>query len=375
MSVQGVSTRKCANLEGGGETAYGFGVHSRAGIRDVAEAAGVSVATVSRALNKPDSVTPVLRARVTDAARRLGYLGNGAARALASRRSGAMGALVPTLDNPIFAACIDAFQQRLDVHGMSLLVASAGYDAAAETRGLRTLLQRGVDGVLLVGAAHEAETWALLPPDLPAVVTWMHRAEGCALPCIGFDNAAAAARVTRHLLALGHRRIGMIAGLAHGNDRAAARIAGVRAALAEAGLTLAPPLLAERAYSVSEGSAAMVALLALPDPPTAVVCGNDHLAFGALVAARRAGLVVPDDVSVTGFDDLDFLAHGDPPLTTVHVPAAEMGRRAADHLAALASGQAPPPPAELEAPVVLRGTTAPPARRRISAVRRSHVAR
>ncbi|MGG5820390.1 LacI family DNA-binding transcriptional regulator [Falsiroseomonas sp. HW251] len=326
----------------------------------MAEAAGVSVATVSRALNTPDRVTPALRARVTEAARRLGYLGNGAARALASRRSGAMGALVPTLDNPVFAACIDAFQQRLDAHGMSLLVATAGYDAAAETRGLRTLLQRGVDGILLVGASHEPETWALLPPGLPAVVTWTHRAQGCALPCIGFDNAAAAGRMARHLLSLGHRRIAMIAGLARGNDRASARIDGVRTALAEAGMTLAAPLLAERAYSVAEGSAAMTALLDLPDPPTAVICGNDHLAFGALVAARRKGLAVPADVSITGFDDLDFLAHGDPPLTTVHVPAAEMGRRAADHLAALAGGQAPPAPAELEAPVVLRGTTAPP---------------
>lgn len=363
MQATAVSSRKDVSVEAGPEIGYTDAVRERSGIRDVAEAAGVSVATVSRALNTPDRVTPALRARVADAARRLGYLGNGAARALASRRSGTMGALVPTLDNPVFAACIDAFQQRLDAHGMSLLVATAGYDAAAETRGLRTLLQRGVDGILLVGAEHEPETWALLPPGLPAVVTWTHRAEGCALPCIGFDNAAAAARITRHLLALGHRRIAMIAGLARGNDRAAARIAGVRAALAEAGLTLAPPLLAERAYSVAEGSAAMAALLALPEPPSAVICGNDHLAFGALAGARRAGLAVPADVSVTGFDDLDFLAHGDPPLTTVHVPAGEMGRRAADHLAALAAGQAPPLPAELEAPVVLRGTTAPPAAR------------
>jgi len=341
-------------------------VRERIGIRHVAEAAGASVATVSRALNTPERVTPELRARVAEVARRLGYLGNGAARALATRRSGAMGALVPTLDNPIFAACMDAFQQRLDTHGLSLLVASAGYDAAAETRGLRTLLQRGVDGVLLVGAAHEPETWALLPPDLPAVVTWTHQAAGCALPCIGFDNAAAAGRMTRHLLSLGHRRIAMIAGVSHVNDRAAARICGVRSALAEAGLTLAPPLLAERPYSVTEGSATMAALLSLPEPPTAVICGNDHLAFGALVAARRAGIAVPTDISITGFDDLDFLAHGDPPLTTVHVPAGEMGRRAADHLAALALGRNPPPPVELEAPVVLRGTTAPPARREAS---------
>ncbi|MEO3475727.1 substrate-binding domain-containing protein [Roseomonas sp. CAU 1739] len=333
----------------------------RISIRHVAAAAGVSVATVSRALNMPDRVSPELRGRVDAAARELGYLANGAARALASRRTGAMGAVVPTLDNAIFATCMDAFQRRLDAaHGMSLLVASAGYDPALETRGLRSLLQRGVDGILLVGAAHEPETWSLLPAEMPTVITWTHHAEGCARPCIGFDNAAAAARMTRHLLELGHRRIAMIAGVARGNDRAAARIAGVRAALAEAGLGLEPPLLAERAYSVADGHAAMTALLALDPRPTAVICGNDHLAFGAVAAARARGLSVPADISVTGFDDLEFPAHGDPPLTTVHVPAAEMGRRAADHLAALAAGEVPPLPPELEAPIMLRGTTAPP---------------
>lgn len=335
---------------------------NRVGIRDVADAAAVSVATVSRALNTPERVTPELRQRVREAAQRLGYLAHGAARALASRRSGAMGAVFPTLDNPIFAACMDAFQRRLDEHGYSLLVTSAGYDAGREARGLRTLLQRGVDGILLVGAEHEPETWALLPSGLPVAVTWTHRAEGLAPACIGFDNRAAAARMARHLLGLGHRRIAMIAGMTRGNDRAAARVLGVQDALAEAGIALRAPLLAERSYSVAEGHAAMASLLALPEAPTAVICGNDHLAFGAVAAAHDHGLHVPGDVSITGFDDLDFLAHANPPITTVHVPAAEMGRRAADHLVALAAGEAPPLPAELEAPIVLRGTTGPPGR-------------
>lgn len=361
MGQSELSTLISALLPSIGEIVYIQHMVDRIGIRQVAAAAGVSVATVSRALNMPERVSPELRGRVDAAARELGYLANGAARALVSRRTGAMGAVVPTLDNAVFATCMEAFQRRLDTaHGMSLLVASAGYDPALEARGLRSLLQRGVDGILLVGAAHEAETWSLLPAGLPTVITWTHRAEDCTRPCIGFDNAAAAARMTRHLLELGHRRVGMIAGVARGNDRAAARIAGVRSALAEAGLELEPPLLSERAYSVAEGHAAMLALLALEPRPTAVVCGNDHLAFGALAGARARGLAVPTDVSVTGFDDLDFLAHADPPLTTVRVPAAEMGRRAADLLAALAAGEVPPPPPELEAPIMLRGTTAPP---------------
>lgn len=332
-------------------------------IREVALAAGVSVATVSRALNMPGQVTPALRARVSAAAERLGYLAHGAARALASRRSGAIGAIVPTLDNPVFAACIDALQQRLDGHGYALLLASAGYDAAREARELRALLERGVDGVMLVGADHPPAVWRLLGPEsgrgVPAIVTWTSGDPAAPVPCIGFDNRAAARRIAVHLLALGHRRIAMIAGPTCGNDRAAARVAGVREALAAAGLCLAPPYLAERPYTVSDGRAALVALMALPEPPTAVVCGNDHLAFGALAGARALGLRIPQDLSVTGFDDLDFAAYADPALTTVRVPAAEMGRQAADHLVAAAAGTPPPPPAELEAPVMLRSTTGP----------------
>jgi LacI family transcriptional regulator len=134
----------------------------------------------------------------------------------------------------------------------------------------------------------------------------------------------------------------------------------VRDALASHGLGLGEPLLSERAYTIPDGHAAMTALFGLPEPPTAVVCGNDHLAFGALAAARARGLSVPRDLSITGFDDLDFAAFADPPLTTVRVPAAEMGRRAADHLAAAAAGTPPPLPVMLEAPVMLRRSTAAP---------------
>lgn len=326
-------------------------------IRDVASEAGVSTATVSRALNLPGQVTPKLRARVEDAAARLGYLAHGPARALASRRSGAVAAVVPTLDNPVFAACIDALQERLETHGLVLLVASTGYDAGREGRGLRALLERGVDGVMLVGASHPPEVWRLLhaASSVPAVLTWCSC--GAALPCIGFDNAAAARRVVEHLIGLGHRRVAMIAGITRGNDRAAARVEGVRQGLEAAGLAWPAAWLTERAYGVTDGIAAVQSLMALWPRPTAVVCGNDHLAFGALAGARALGLRVPEDLSVTGFDDLDFAAHAAPALTTVRVPAAEMGRAAADHLAARAAGQAPPQPAGLEALLVLREST------------------
>jgi len=344
-------------------------------IRDVAREAGVSVATVSRVFNRSHVVTAGLRARVLAAAERLGYVAYGAARALASGRSRAIGAIVPTLDNPVFAICIDALQERLDQHGFALLVASAGYDAARETREVRLLLERGVDGLMLVGAEHPDDVWALLRrrgPAVSAVATWTSDATVTPVPCIGFDNAAAARRLVDHLLELGHRRIAMVAGPTAGNDRAAARVAGVRAALAAAGVTLAEPYLCERPYTVLDGYAAARAMLSLPDPPTAIVCGNDHLALGALAGARALGLAVPHDLSITGFDDLDFAAYAEPPLTTVRVPAAEMGRRAAEYLMAAASGTPAPAGTVLEAPVMLRSSTASPPTQGRAARRQPH---
>lgn len=341
-------------------------------IRNVAEAAGVSVATVSRVFNRPDLVTASLRARVQEAAERLGYLADGAARALASRRSRVIGAIVPTLDNPVFAICIDALQQRLDEHGFALLIASAGYDAARETREVRLLIERGIDGLMLVGAAHPDAVWALLRrrgPAVPTIITWTTEPAAMPVSSVGFDNRAAARRITEHLLQLGHRRIAMMAGPTAGNDRATARVAGVRAALATAGLSLPPAYLTERPYTVPDGHAATVALMSLPEPPTAIVCGNDHLALGALAGARALGLSVPRDLSITGFDDLDFAAYADPPLTTVRVPAAEMGQRTADYLATAATGTPAPASAVLEAPVMLRNSTGRPTSQARAALR------
>jgi LacI family transcriptional regulator len=336
---------------------------NRITIREVAEAAGVSIATVSRVLNAPARVNPDLRRRVTEAVDRLGYVAVGAARALASRRTGAIGALVPTLDNAIFAECINALQLRLDDHGYVLLVASADYDARRESRELKALVERGIDGVVLVGTEHDPEVYRLVQATgVPAAITWSCD-PAARVPCIGFDNRAAARRLCQHLLELGHRDIAMLAGLRKGNDRAASRVDGVRDALQARGLDLPPERLCERPYTVADGRNALRQLLSAATRPTAVICGNDVLAFGALFEAAALGLRVPDDLSITGFDDLDLAAQMVPPLTTVRVPAAEMGRRAADQLVGVARGEPAPRVTELEAAIVLRGSTgAPPSR-------------
>lgn len=330
---------------------------SRITIIDVAKATGVSTATVSRALRAPERVSPELRERVLAAIQQLGYVTDGAARALASGRTGAVAALLPTLDNAIFAKFTNALQQRIGEHGYVLLVGSFEYDPLREGHQLRALLERGVDGVLLVGTSHSPEVYRLLKSvAIPVLICWTTDTTA-PFPCIGFDNTKAAARLARHLASLGHRKIAMIAGITKGNDRAAERVAGVRGALASLKIEFLEKYLVEREYSISGGRSALRQLMQLPTPPTAVICGNDILALGALYEASALGISIPQDLSITGFDDLDFAAEMVPALTTVHVPASEMGTRVADQLAAAASGQCIPHIDELQAPIVLRDTT------------------
>lgn len=329
------------------------------GLSDVALRAGVSTASVSRVLNSPEQVSPRTRARVEAAIAELGYIPHGVARALASRRTRTLGAIVPTLDNAIFAACIAALQRRLKRAGYTLLIASSDYDPAEELREAQALLGRGVEGLMLVGGRHDPRLYALLnDKTVPYVNGWVYDVQS-AHPCIGFDNRQAAGRIARHLLALGHRRIAMVAGLTRHNDRAAARVAGVREALAEHGVELPPERLIEQAYGIAEGRAALRQLLRLDPPPTAVIGGNDVLAFGILLEALAIDLPVPQALSITGFDDLPLASHLQPPLTTLHVPSAEIGSLAGDYLLARLGSEAPLAQREVEVGLVVRSTTGP----------------
>ncbi len=332
------------------------------GIEDVANLAGVSTASVSRALNDPGRVRPATRKRVMEAIEQLGYVPDAAARALSSRRLRTIGAIVPTLDNAIFASGINALQRRLAQRDFTLLVASSEYDQSEELREANALIARGVDGMMLVGAAHPAALYEMLArKPLPFVNCWTYSAD-TPHPCIGFDNRLAMHRVADYLLSLGHRRIGMISGFTAENDRARERLEGVRQALARHGLEIRPGQLLERAYEVRDGREAARLLLRLPEPPTALICGNDVLAMGALFEAQAQGIAVPRALSIVGFDDLPISANLVPALTTVRVPVGEMGRRAADYLLDRLAGHAPPMHIELEADLIVRGTTAAPAR-------------
>lgn len=298
-----------------------------ASLASVAARAEVSTATVSRVLNGAPNVSTAVRQRVESAFEELGYVPNGAARALAARRSMAVGAIVPTIENGGFASVIGAFQRVLSANGYTLLLTCSNYDAETELREARNLLARGIDGMLLVGSEHQEALVDLLDRySVPVVETWTLAPDR---PSVGFDNAAAAAALAEHLVGLGHRRIGVITGRLAGNDRAHRRVQGIRDFLARRRLPAAREWVTERPYRIEEGRRAVAELMTDGDRPTALICGNDQIAFGALIEAGARGLAVPADLSIAGFNDQDFAAHLTPPLTTIRIPSEEMGLRSA----------------------------------------------
>ncbi|MEM7172566.1 MAG: LacI family DNA-binding transcriptional regulator [Pseudomonadota bacterium] len=341
-------------------------------LEDVARHAGVSPATVSRCLNSPNSVRPNKREKVTRAIQELNYVPHGAARALASRKSRMIGAVFPSLDTDLFGGALEAFQGEVAQGGYTVVVASSAYDPAQEQRHIRNLLESGVDALMLVGAERSEEAYRLIrAKGIPYVVIWVSQApyphnlaENLAPDlrhdCVGFDNWAAAADVTDYLLSLGHRHFAMISGTIAGNDRARLRLEGVRAALKAKSLDLAPDHLHERPFQVEDGRQAFRCLMQGETPPTAIICGAEPFAYGALFEAKEMGLSVPEDVSVVGFDDMWLAAHLSPALTTVRTPRTKMGRQAARFLLSRLMGQAVADPPPLETKLVIRKSTGPP---------------
>lgn len=327
--------------------------------------ADVSTATVSRALTLPHKVKPETLRRINEAVRRLRYVPHGAARALASRRTHTVGAVVPSLDNAIFATTTHALQKTLDEANYTLLLACHEFDPQAEVRMTRTLIERGVDGLVLFGTDHDPEVFRLIKQfRIPHVLTWaLDRTGGH--PCVGFDSRDAGRKLTQYLIDLGHRRFAMISGLTANNERARERLAGVKEALEGRGLSLSAARLVEVPFTYSSAREGFRKVIADKPFPTAVICGNDLLAIGAIAEAHAMGFGVPGDVSIAGFDDMEIASLLTPGLTTVHFPAAELGEYAASHIIARLAGKSVTGCQELPVELVIRGSTATP---RIKAV-------
>jgi len=330
---------------------------------DVAQHSGVSTATVSRVINHPEKVAAKSRLAVNESIEALGYIPDGAARALASRHSRIIGAVVPTLDNALFAAGIQSLQRRLRQHDYTLIVASHEYDLVEELNEVKMLLRQGVDALLMVGSRHDPALLQLLEEKgVPYVNCWAWDSES-SQPFIGFDNRKAARKIADYLLDLGHVDLAVIAGRTANNDRARDRVLGIRDAIEARNLRLAPEKIIERSYSVKQGREAMRQLLQMDGLPTAVLCGNDILAMGAVAECQSSGIKIPEEISIAGFDDLDMSSQVIPPLTTIHVPSAEMGENAAEYLVAKIRQEPLEPPAEIETRLMVRETTAKPRNR------------
>ena len=298
-------------------------------IKDVARRAKVSVATVSRVLNGSAPVQTETRDRVLAVAKALRFSPNSAARSLSTRRTLAIGAVLPDLYGEFFSELLRGMDQAARRGGYSLLVSSSHHDAAGIATAVSAMRGR-VDGLAIMAPeVTRAALAKVLPNELPVVLLNGRpqdgrRGGGRDVFALTVDNYGGAVTMTRHLLALGHRRIGFIAGAAHNAD-AQQRERGHRTALRAAGVTIAPELVVRGDFTEASGAAGARELLALPVPPTAIFAANDAMAVGVLAHLREAGVRVPQQVAVAGFDDIPVAAFLHPPLTSMRVGIAELG--------------------------------------------------
>lgn len=330
------------------------------GLRQVALAAKVSTATVSRAINTPDLVSPKLRERINAAIDRLGWVPDGTARALATKRSFTIGAVFPTLTHGDFARATTAIQQELQSRGYTLLLACSDYDIEQEFQQIKKFLERGVDGLILVGQNHHPELARLLARrNVPTINSFVYSEETHGTS-IGPDNRKLFYDMTKYLIDMGHAVFAVVAQSVEHNDRAEARLRGIQDALAEEGIAVRPQHFAIGQWSISEGRNLFRRVMLSQPRPTAVICGNPSLAVGAYLESVAMGLNVPDDVSIVGYDDIEVMSHLPVPLTTVRVQSEQVGRNAARYLIARLDGESADIPFQCETEIVIRASSGPP---------------
>lgn len=288
------------------------------------------MATVSRVFNDSGPVSEETRLRIRAVAARLCYSPHGGARSLITNKTSTIGVLLPDLYGEFFSEVIRGMDQAAQPSGYHLLVSSS-HDAKDEIEAALRAMRGRVDGLIVMSPHLDAPSLvANVPPTLPIVLL------NCAVTGNGYDaltieNRRGAHAMVRHLVGLGHRAIAIITG-AEGNHDAAERLRGYRRAMREAGITVHNEWEIPGDFTEASGYHAVDALLALPNRPSAVFAANDAMAIGALSALRDAGVLVPDQIAVVGFDDIPLARYMSPPLSSVHVAIAELGTRAVEML-------------------------------------------
>jgi len=309
-------------------------------VMDVAQVAGVSAITVSRALRTPTRVTDATRAKIDAAVRELGYTPDLAAKALASDRSDMIGVLVPSVTNTVFLDTLRGLYEVAETTDYRIQIASTRYGHGEEERLVRSFLAQRPAGLILTGVDQTAATARMLRPAPCPVVQITETGPAPFDMMVGFSHTAAARTAAQHLIAQGYRRIGFLG--ARRDDRSTRRLSGFREGLMAADLfNPARVLFADQPSTVPLGARQLGDLLSRDPDADAILCNNDDLALGALFECQRRGIAVPQDFGICGFNDVDTMATAHPTLTSVRTPRLEIGRQAMTMLLARLAGEDP----------------------------------
>jgi LacI family transcriptional regulator len=342
--------------------------HSRITIREVADEAGVSIATVSRVLNGRDDVAPETRELVSRIIQQRGYIANRNARGLSAGRTGLVGVLVPLVFPVFFSAILSGASEALYEHDLRVLLSPTGHEHDREVTLIDRLAHGLTDGALVILPEESSEELErLLDAGYNFVVVDPRLRLNGRIPSVSAAHMSGADQAMRYLISLGHRRIGAITG-PPGWVATEDRRRGYRAALAAANIPFDAALEVEADFEIPDGEAAARRLLGTSNPPTAVFAFNDNIAIGTMRAARELGLRVPEDLSIVGFDDVEHASIVTPRLTTVRQPLAEMGRTAVSLLVRLLEQQSVETLSiQLATRLVIRESTAPAPARTLAA--------
>lgn len=306
-------------------------------LRDVALAVGVSPGTVSRVLTRPELVAVKTREAVLSAISRLRYVPNAAGRNLRSSSSMTIGAVIPKSGVSTFSQTILALNDALQARGYTLIVSQPDLDPHASRLAAYRLIERGADGLILLGEDQDTELLEMLDArHLPYVMIWTVKRQ-LKLPHVTVDQVLAGHLAAEHLLSLGHRHFAFVSNPLAGNRRAQARLRGVKQSLAHSGIRLPDSAVVQESHRFGPGGPLVDAILANHPETTAIVCSSDYLALGVLRALYERGKRVPEDISLVSFNNSDFSAFTLPAITTVNLMHSRVGGEAAESIVGLIS--------------------------------------
>jgi LacI family transcriptional regulator len=328
-------------------------------IHDVAQDAGVSPTTVSRYLNHRIELPPATSARIDAAIARLDYRPNLLAKRLSTGKTEAVGLVTPEIREPFFAELASAFEDEADRHGYTVFISSTRSDRKREIASLERLHDRHIDGLVLMTNTPDDGTLARLIGRRKNVVILDEDIPGVTAPRLFVENTEGARLATRHLIEAGHTKIAYLGG-PRGLFSVVERHEGFQQAMAEAGLPVRPDYVALGGFDPELARATTLKFLALPEPPTAIFASSDYLAIGAVMGLRDAGVSVPDDVSLIGFDDMPLGALLTPPLTAIRQPVEQIGRQGFQLLLQLLNGKTPPALTRLPVDLIRRQSVGAP---------------